>query len=236
MNEAVTVIGSNALVLDTAEETLGSQVGDILRYANGIVIETDEQYAQAGECAKEVKRLQKQVKDYWEPLRVSTKKAYDDVLARKKEMTDPLDAAEKALKSKIGTYAMAQEQKRREQEAALRRQAEVEMKRKLAEAEAAEAKGDAFGAECALAEAEVMEGVVAAGTISTAPAQVKGVTKSKSWRITSIDNDAVPTTFSGMMLRPVDESAVMALIKASKGQIQIPGIKYEETVNVSIRA
>lgn len=50
--------------------------------------------------------MQKKVKKYWEPLRVSAKSTYDDVLARKKEMLDPLEAAEKILKGKMGDYSM----------------------------------------------------------------------------------------------------------------------------------
>ena len=34
----------------------------------------------------------------------------------------------------------------------------------------------------------------------------------------------------------VDEKAIMGLIKATKGKVKIPGIVYEEIVNISVRA
>ena len=41
---------------------------------------------------------------------------------------------------------------------------------------------------------------------------------------------------AGVLLRPVDEKAALRLIRATKGTIKIPGIEYEETYSVSIRA
>lgn len=80
-------------------------------------------------------------------------------------MLDPLEAAEKILKGKMGDYSMEKERKRRAQEEAMRKLAEQEMNRKLEEAARAEAAGDTAGAEFAMAEAEVMEGVSISGSI-----------------------------------------------------------------------
>ena len=49
-----------------------------------------------------------------------------------------------------------------------------------------------------------------------------------------MDHDTVPISVSGVVIRPVDEKAIMKLIKASNGTIQIPGIKYRETVRMSV--
>ena len=106
------------------------------------------------------------MEEYWEPLRQSTYEAYQNVLTRKKEMVEPLKSAEKILKGKIGTFQLEQERIRREQEEAMRKAAQEEADRKLAEALEAQANGDVVGAEYAMAEAEVMDNVATAGRVN----------------------------------------------------------------------
>lgn len=237
MNEAIATSGNNALVLDTAEESsLGKEVSIIEQKVSSVEITNDAGFAFAGELTKQIKQMQKKVKDYWEPLRLSAKKAYDDVLSKKKEMMDPLEGAEKILKKKIGAYTMEQERKAREAEELRRREAEAEMNRKLEEAAEAEARGDDMGADFAMAEAEVYDNYAATVRVEAQTPKTKGVTTSKTWRITAIDDSKVPCNLNGVILRPVDEGAVLRLIKASKGQIQIPGVVFEEDVTVSVRS
>lgn len=153
MNDAKT-IGSNALVLDTAEENvtvmnaeeskLGKEVSLIEQRAEAVVVASGADFEDAGLFLKQIKQAQKQVKDYWEPLRVSAKKSYDEVLAHRKEMIEPLEKAEKIVKTKVNEYSAEQEHKRREQEEAMRRLAQAEIDRHLNEAAEAEAtEGDA---------------------------------------------------------------------------------------------
>ena len=236
MNEAA-VIGNNALVLDTKEEEskLGRQVSLIEQKAESVVVNSDDGFAYAGELTKQVKQMQAKVADYWEPMRKTTYEAYKSVTDHKKEMLDPLASAEKILKKKMGAYTLQKERERREREEELRRQAEAEMNRKLEEAAKAESAGDAFGAEMAMTEAEVMENVATTAVIKPEAPVMKGVSTQKTWKITKIDSAIVPTHVQGVEIRPVDEKAILRLIKATKGAIQIPGITYEEDVTVSVR-
>ena len=226
MNEAK-VVGNNALVLGTkqspsrVEEQLDEEVSLIEQKATALSVETDDDYIIASELTKQVKQMQKQVTDYWEPMRKSTYEAYT--------------AAEKILKRKIGDFAKKKEQLRLQQEEAMRKAAQEAMDRKLDEAAEAEASGDAIGAEFAMAEAELMEGVSVSGGVQASVPKVKGVSRSKTWKITKIDSEKVPISFAGMELRPVDEKLVLQLIKTSKGTISIPGVTYEEDVVISVR-
>ena len=63
--------------------------------------------------------------------------------------------------------------------------------------------------------------------------KAKGVSASKDWEIVSIDSKDVPLAVSGVEIRPVDVAAVMRLIRASKGTIQIPGIVYRAVAKMS---
>ncbi len=240
MNEqaVATVPESDVLVLDTAETSdLGKEVSIVERRAGSVVIASEADFQDASDFARTVKTLQKKVKDYWEPMRVSAKKAYDDVLDHKKEMLDPLDRAEKILKEKMAEFTAEQIRKQREQEEAMKRLAQEEADRKLAEAIECQNNGDSAGAEAAMAEAEVMDGMALSGiSVSAQKPKADGVSMSKTWKITSIIEHEVPIDINGAVIRPVDQSAIMALIKATKGKIKIPGVTYEETVSVSVRS
>lgn len=238
MKEAVVAtVGNNALVLDSPEEQgLSKEVSDFERRVSTMQVADDLGYAAAGNLLKQVKAMQKKVKEYWEPLRVSAKKAYDDVLAKKKEMTEPIDGAEKILKRKMGDYAMEKERKAREEEERRRREAQAEIDRKLEEAAEMESRGDDAGAAFAMTEAEVYDQYATGVSVRAQHPKVSGVSTSKTWKIKSIDSSKVPVTFNGVELRPVDTSAVLRLIKSSKGQISIPGVEIEEDVVMSVRA
>lgn len=237
MNEAVVAtVGNNALVLDSPEEKgLGKEVSEIEQCASAIQVTDDLGYAAAGNLLKQVKAMQKKVKEYWEPLRISAKKAYDNVLTKKKEMTAPIDGAEKILKQKMGDYTMEQERKAREKEERLRREAQAETDRKLAEAAMLEEQGDGAGADFAMAEAEVYDQYASGVSVQAQKPKVSGVSTSKTWKIKSIDSSKVPISFLGVELRPVDTVAVLRLVKSSKGQISIPGVEIEEDVVMSVR-
>ena len=135
----------------------------------------------------------------------------------------------------MGDYLMEQERIRREAEEAARRAAEEERERKLKEAMALEAAGDKEGAEAAVEEAVVMDEATGYSVPAPVKSKVSGVSTSKDWEITNIDTAKVPVNFSGMELRPVDQAAVIRLIRASKGIIAIPGIAYREVAKMSFR-
>ncbi|MBQ2920133.1 MAG: hypothetical protein IJE58_03020 [Oscillospiraceae bacterium] len=220
---------------EQAEKQMTTVVTGLEAAANNLVIDSDERYNQAAAFLQRIKTQQKTVTDFFEPLRKATKAAYDSVLSRKKDMTTPLDKAEKVIKGKMGEYQRKAEQARREQEEKLRRAAEAEREKAFSAAVAAEASGDALGAEMAMVEAEIMDDAAAGAIVHLATPKAKGISSRKGWEITGIDPDKVPVTLNGVVIRPVDEKAVMALIKASKGTIQIPGITYRETAIISAK-
>ena len=237
METIVATVGSSALATESAEEkSLSSTVSMIELKAEAMQVDSDLSYSAAAEFLKQIKSAQKKVKEYWEPLRVSAKRAYDDVLAKKKEMTEPIENAEKTLKRKMSDYTMEQQRRAREEEERLRREAQAEIDRKLEEAAKLEEQGDAAGADFAMAEAEVYDQYAAVVAVKPQQPKISGVSTSKTWKIKSIDASKVPVFFNGVELRPVDTAAVLRLIKSSKGQISIPGVEIAEDISMSVRA
>ena len=217
------------------EEDLKQEVSVVEKTASEVVICNKEQFDAASDFVKKIKSVSKAVEEYWEPLRKSSYDVYKEVMAKKDSMAKPLKAAETEIKRKMSGYLADVERQKREAEEAARKAAAEEAARKLAEAKKAEEAGDVFGAEMAKVEAEVLMDTAQTITMATVDTKVDGIVQRKSWEIVSVDNSAVPISFDGVELRPVDTSAVLALIKASKGTIKIPGIAYKEVVNVAVR-
>lgn len=235
MNEKTKII-EDIEVLPSSEKT---QLIDVAKsyeeQANKISIFSDSDYAIAAEQTKQVKILQKKMEDYWEPIRLATKSAYDNVLARKKEMLETPKKIERILKSKMAEYLQIKEQERKAREDAEREKLQNEVNEKFEDAVKAASCGDNEGAEYALMEAEVLEASATTYEIGKSTPKVDGVSASKAWKIISIDPSKVPVAINGYELRPVDDKAIMRCIKENKGNISIPGVVFEQTSSISIR-
>lgn len=231
----VAVIGEPTQAGGLAEKALEHEVSDIEMRALSMVVTNDAEYEQAAVFGSALKSKAADVIAFFKPMKESAHKAHKAICDREKEMTTPLSKAEKTLKKTMGDYAMEKERKRREQEEAMRRAAEAESRRMLEEAAQLESEGKKDDADAVLEDAEMMEEASQYGSIAVATPKAKGVSSRKDWKIVGIDTKQVPLSFNGMELRPVDEAAVMRLIRASKGQIQIPGITFREDMNVSFR-
>ncbi|MBQ6679500.1 MAG: hypothetical protein IJM76_05700 [Lachnospiraceae bacterium] len=220
---------------DDLRAELSREVASIEELALSMAVTSDVEYREAADLVKRVKSAAKRVDVYWEPLRVGTYDAYKAVMAHKAEMSDPLKSAEKILKAKMSDYSAEVERKRREEEERLRKLAQEEMEKKLKEAEEAEKSGDMIAAQAAIMEAAVMESTAETVSVGSAKPEVSGISRRKDWVITNINHVEVPVEVAGVEIRPVDEKAVIALIRASKGRVVIPGVTYEERDVLSVR-
>lgn len=217
------------------EQALTQEVSAIEVQAESFIVETDEDYQLACEFGRALKQKTAEVKSFFKPMKDSAHQAHKAICDRESAMLKPLTNAEKIIKASCSTFLQEKKRKRREAEEAAWKAAEAERERKLAEAAEAEASGDAAAAEAAFAEACIMD---EARNYSVAPAEkpkAAGTTATKDWEIEVIDHQLVPVEIAGMIIRPVDEAAIKRLIRSSRGTIQIPGVKYKETVKMGFR-
>lgn len=231
----VAVIGTNYNVEAEQEKELSNTVSDVESAANNFVVKTAEDYENAGAFGRELKRLAEQVKEYWKIPKDLAHKAHADICSKEKAMLAPIQSAEKVLKDKMSAFNVEQERIRREAEEAARKAAREAAERKLEEAIALSNSGNNDEAEIALEESAMMEDASSTIILAADKPQAKGVSAKKDWVIKSIDPAKVPVELAGIVIRPVDEKAVMRLIRASKGQIKIDGIEFEETVSMAFR-
>ena len=235
MNEVVETVVATIPVAPMEEQQLNQEVTEIEFKAEGFIVESDDDYASAGEFGKDLKRKSAQVVAFFKPMKDNAYQAHKAVCEREKAMLKPLQNAEKIIKRTMAAYVQEQERKRREQEEAMRRAAEAERERKLAEAAALEAAGKTDDADAAMTEAVVMDEATRYSAPAAAKPKVQGVSTTKDWEITQIDAEKVPVSISGVVIRPVDKAAVMRMIRVSKGTIKIPGISYHEVAKMSFR-
>ena len=224
-----------AKIATPEEAEIKDDVTNVERMASEIVIKSDEDLQRAVDFVKTIKESASKVTEFFKPMKDSAYKAHKSVCDREKGMLKPLQMAEKEVKGKIGEWTREQDRIRLEKEAEMRRQAEAESARKLEEAARLEAEGKKEEAEAAFQDAQYIEEASKNMTVIAAAPKANGIYTQKAWEITDVDAAKVPVEIRGIEIRPVDTSAVMKLIKMSKGKVVIPGITYKETTQVSVR-
>jgi hypothetical protein len=229
----VAVINSGSAA---GETKLREELSTVELEAESLIITDEFTYTAAVDFGRKLKQKQADVEAFFKPLKDAAYSAHKVICNKEKEVLVPLQNAERMIKNGIAAYNALQEKIRREKEAEIRRLQEAEAARLLEEAARLEAEGKTEAANDALIEAQVAETVsrTAVAPSYAAPA-VTGVSARKDWDIQIVDESAVPVYFQGFPLRPVDEAAVKRLVKANKGNIQIPGVKIIETSNIALR-
>lgn len=215
------------------EKELLAETTEIEAQASELVIKTEADYVNAAEFGRELKRQAAKITDFFKPMKDAAHKAHKQVCDREKAMLEPLKKAEIAVKEAIGAYQMEVERKRREEEERLKRLAEAEADRKLEEAVEAEKRGDALSAEVSIEEASLLSACNL--SVAAAAPKAEGVSTTVDYEIVAIDDGNVPISINGAILRPVDEKAVLKLIRQSNGTVNIPGVRFKEIRRVSIR-
>ena len=141
----------------TIENEQKSSALKILEQAQLLNINTAQDYDGAAEFTKQVKKLSKRIKDYWDPLKKSARASWQTLVGREKELLTPLEQAESEVKKKMAAY----QKKVQEEERAARLLAEKlkkeEADRLLAEAEKAADEGREMESEILFAQAEIIE-------------------------------------------------------------------------------
>jgi hypothetical protein len=218
----------------TIENEQKSSAMKILEQAKLLNINTAQDFDGAAEFTKQVKKLSKRIKDYWDPLKKSARASWQTLVDREKELLTPLEQAETEVKKKMAAY----QRKVQEEERAARLLAEKlkreEAERLLAEATKAAEQGNEMESEILFAQAEIIE--TSQPAVQMQAPKSTGVSTRTLYRARIIDESKVPVEVAGVVIRPVDLAAINKLAQASKGKVQITGIEIYEEQSVAIRA
>lgn len=177
--------------------------------AKGIVINSDQELNAAGEAVKVVKEMQKNVKDFFEPIKSKAYATWKQVGDQMKIYLKPLEDAERLIKQKMGSYYQEQEKQRKAEEARLQEEA-----RKKAEEEQlklAEETGD---------DSILDQPVIAPQVHIEKPAKQEGISYMDLWQFTIKDPKLIPNEY----MIP-NEKLIGQIVRANKGNTNIPGVE-----------
>jgi hypothetical protein len=217
--------------------------------AAAIVIRDQDSLTRANEKSLGLKALIKEIDECFKPIHDAQKEAAALTRATWDRFRVPLDGDYRRIKADIGAFLSEQDRLKREAEhrAWIAEQekirAEAEARRiageALRKAAIAEANGQNDKAEkilnkAAEQETKIAEKIEAANHISAAPAPAKvqtiGISTREDWDIELADITLVPREYMAF-----DDVKARRVIRASKGSIQIPGVKNIKKTIVSQR-
>jgi len=198
-------------ILDDEPEDreLVKKTGDVLSEAQGLAIQTDEQFHYAGDVLRTIKGLQKEIDEYFEPMISKAHAAHKAALDAKKVQSEPLLKAERIIKGKVVQYHDEQERIRREEER--RRQEELRKQEEEKRLQEAIDTGD----ESVLDEPVMVPEVQLEDTTKH-----EGIAYQEVWKFRVVDKAKVPEEY-----KVIDEVKVRGVVRATKGKINIPGIE-----------
>lgn len=217
------------------EVELSQAVSEVERQAQGMVIRSDDQYKEAAAFGRLLKQKSAEVVEFFKPMKKAAHDAHKQICDREKAMLLPIANAEMTLKRSMGEYDLMKLQKAREEEQRLRAIAQAEQERLMAEAIRMEEQGEKEMAEESFENAQFVADSARSISVTTETVKATGVSSTTDWEIESIDPGKVPVEFLNHILRPVDDKAVLRLIRAQKGNIEIPGIKFKAVQKITFR-
>lgn len=226
------------------ESALEAKCLTLYEQATALTICDQASYAAAGEVGKALKALEKEITDYFEPLRVAAKANYDTVLDKKKTELAPVQEAMDIVRKTMNVYIQEQERIRKEAERKARIAAEEEARKERERLEkqalAAMGKGKDEKAESLMEKAEmiyaapatvapVVEKTVhtAAGNITQAKELQITVTDVKSFIAELVKRNVAPTMID------IKSGPLKAWVKANAIE-SFPGLHINQTVSVRI--
>ena len=186
-----------------------------------IVVFDQQSYEAAGAMLQQIAKIKKGIEaEFSEPIK-KAHEAHKSLTALKKRFLDFASQGEAELRSKMSHYWQAEQARIAAEEERKRQEAEKLMQTAV-EAEAA---GDTENAEIYTALAAMEE-----ATVTVAP-KAAGVSFREVWKAKVVDESKVPREYL-----IVNQTALDAVVKATKGSIKIAGVESVKELVSSVRS
>jgi len=196
------------------------KVNQYRELAETLAIINDQDYQDATGWVKEAKHLQKYIEDRFKPTKDSLNAAKNELMKMIKGFLVPLQEAEQIIKDKMTVYYRKKEHERLAEQRRLQEEArKAEEERRLNEAIDT---GD---------EGVLDEPVIAPEVQLENTQKVAGVSYVEQVQFDIYDENSIPREY----LMP-DEQKIRRVARATKGKIEIPGVKIWVEKRPSIRA
>jgi len=221
----------------TALKTIEKEALSLPAQAKAARVTDNKSLERAGEILVAVKGLRKLINETFDPIIKKAHESHREAIEQKKRAELPLVEAEGVLKPQIGRYVAEQERIKREAEEKARReeQARIEAERKaeeerLAAALKAEEAGDSARAEEILNEAPPEFKPLPPAPVGFVVPKISGMSTSTIWKFDVVDQAKIPSEFMVPNFTKIGQ-----VVRATKGTLQIPGIRIYSEKSVSAR-
>ena len=201
------------------EQKMQGQADDQLAWANAFEIVDDADYAVGDRKSVQCKALMKVIDAHYKESISLAHKAHKAICSARKSMFDPPDQASKIIGKKMANFQRqiqietAEKQRILDEKAKADHEAECERN--------AKEMADKGELEAAKAIREMKANPVASKQVAE-PVLMTKTKFRKDWFIASMRKTEVPVEYL-----IVDESKIMRMIRAAKGDLQIPGIEFK---------
>jgi hypothetical protein len=202
---------------------------ELVSQAEEIAVRDASTFHQAGLFLRTVAGYLKQVGEIFDPMVLSAHHAHKVAVEQRRKMTEPAETATRLVKTEMTKYEQAERQRVAEEQ----RKAEVERRRledeaRLAVAVSLEQQGKSEAAARALT-APVTVPVFTPPVLAVP--KVDGVSFRDNWTFVVTDPTLVPREY--LML---DEQKIRAVVRAMKGETNIPGVEARNERISSVKA
>jgi len=195
---------------------LAQEITTIHTAAASIIVKDNASYAYAGDMLVAIKKVKKNIEEYFRPLKAAAYAAWKQICNRETEEIEKLTPAINHLNSQMTAYNIEQEKIRKAEEERLRREAQkAEEEARLQAAIEAEKTGQKEEAEAILAEPVFVPPPIVEKTV---PKQA-GLAMTTTWEAKIINEKLIPREY----LIP-DMVKINQVVRALKDKTNIPGI------------
>ena len=228
-------MGNDIVIKDISveeEQALNKNNNYAVEKAKGVIVNDDSTYKGAAEFLQEIKKAGSIIKSTFKDMKESAYKAHKTVCAKENEFLKPLNEAERIVKDKMRQYIDYIEKQRREEERRLREEQQRRAEEELKKAMELEEQGKAEESAAAMENVSSYENL---NPVVADKPKAEGISTQVAYEVLIMDEKKVPAYLNGVELRAVNKSAIKQLAKATKGEIEIPGVKIIKTNNIRVR-
>lgn len=228
---------------DLTEMEVRQTASQALEIAQSRIVQTNEDYQEAGNARRYIKEALSKISDYWTPKKEQAYKLHKSLVAAEKEMKQPLEKADKTITSRMEEYRLEIARRQREAEEAkrkaeeIRRRAEEEARRLAEEAAQKEELDDDDVELLQIAQEELEQSESLVDSVDYVPVETKaeGISVRKKWKARVVKEYKVPIAVAGITIRPIDQSALNKLAVLSKGDCDCPGVEFYQEESTMVR-
>lgn len=208
-------------------QVIQAEVAPVVAQARCFVVDSPATYSAASVFLKDVKAAQSRVVAFFAPMKQKAHEAHKEITTKESETLKPLTEAGALVKRNMLTFYQEQERIRQEEQRKAQAIADetARKERERLEKEAAKLKTPELKEQRLEQAAAIVAPVVSVASVTPV---ISGQSIRKTWTAKVVNSAIVPREWLS-----VNESALSAFAKATKGAVPVAGVEFVEVAGIS---